>query len=79
MHNSCKEVVVFVLTIDKLSNDDSSTNKDLYFIQNNFQNIDLGKLEIARFSSKRSNPMSLLKNWYPRPTPPNLQFEIRDF
>ena len=24
------------------------------------------------------NPTSLTKNWYPRPTPPNLQYEERN-
>lgn len=36
-------------------------------------------LEVKRLNVKRTNPTSLTKNWYPRPTPPDLQFEERNF
>ncbi|KAM2636698.1 hypothetical protein EV1_021297 [Malus domestica] len=36
-------------------------------------------LELKRLNVKRTNPTSLTKNWYPRPTPPDLQFEERNF
>ena len=35
-------------------------------------------LEIKRFVGK-SNPMSFTKNWYSKPTPPDMQFEERSF
>ena len=35
-------------------------------------------LEIKRFIGN-SKPMSFTKNWYPRPTPPDMQFEKRVF
>ena len=34
--------------------------------------------EIKRFFEK-PNPMSLTKNWYSKPTPPDMQFEERFF
>jgi len=51
---------------------------DLDLLEKNFQDIVL-KPEIARFSSKGPQPMSLTKNWYSRPTPPDLQFEEKVF
>ena len=35
-------------------------------------------LEIKRFVGN-SKPMSFTKNWYSKPTPPDLQFEERSF
>jgi hypothetical protein len=36
-----------------------------------------GKLQ--RLTNKKQNPMSFTKNWYFRPTPPDMQFEERNF
>ena len=36
-----------------------------------------GKLQ--RITNKKPNPTSFTKNWYPKPTPPDMQFEERNF
>jgi hypothetical protein len=36
-----------------------------------------GKLQ--RITNKTPNPTTFTKNWYPRPTPPDMQFEERSF
>jgi hypothetical protein len=36
-----------------------------------------GKLQ--RITNKKPNPTTFTKNWYPRPTPPDMQFEERSF
>ena len=36
-----------------------------------------GKLQ--RITNKKPNPTSFTKNWYPRLTPPDIQFEERNF
>ena len=45
---------------------------------------EINKLEEAfdklqRITTKRVNPTSFIKIWYPRPTPPDIQFEERNF
>jgi len=35
----------------------------------------LSALELNRIHKPKFPPMSLTKNWYPRPTPPDIQFE----
>ena len=42
------------------------------------KNFDGGLPEIKRFVG-HSNPMSFTKNWYSKPTPPDMQFEERSF
>jgi hypothetical protein len=39
----------------------------------------LSSLELKRIHKPKFPPTSLTKNWYPRPTPPNIQFEERNF
>ena len=54
----------------------SGSKNDLDFIrkvEQAFQN-----LELKRITNRRVNPTSLTKNWYPRPTPPDIQFEERN-
>jgi len=36
-------------------------------------------LELNRIHKPKFSPISLTKNWYPRPTPPDIQFEERNF
>jgi hypothetical protein len=36
-------------------------------------------LELKRMHKSKFPPTSLTKNWYPRPTPPDIQFEERNF
>jgi hypothetical protein len=35
--------------------------------------------KIQRMTTKKPNPTTFTKNWYPRPTPPDMQFEERSF
>jgi hypothetical protein len=39
----------------------------------------MSSLELNRIHKPKFPPASLTKNWYPRPTPPNIQFEERNF
>jgi len=39
----------------------------------------LSALELNRIHKPKFPPTSLTKNWYPRPTPPDIQFEERSF
>jgi hypothetical protein len=39
----------------------------------------MSSLELNRIHKPKFPPTSLTKNWYPRPTPPNIQFEERNF
>jgi hypothetical protein len=53
---------------------ESDSDNNLKQIENAFSN-----LELKRIHKSRVNPTSLTKNWYPRPTPPDIQFEERNF
>lgn len=74
MHNY-SNIVIFEINFE----DSSSSSefkyfiKDINFLPSNLQNIDLNP-DIAKLISKPI-PMSITKNWYPRSTPPHLQFE----
>ncbi|CAL9028495.1 unnamed protein product, partial [Prunus brigantina] len=47
-------------------------------IENAFKNLELeSELKVKRLTNK-INPISLTKNWYPKPTPPDIQFEERN-
>jgi hypothetical protein len=37
------------------------------------------KLELKRITKQKVNPTSLTNDWYPRPTPPDIQFKERNF
>jgi hypothetical protein len=39
----------------------------------------LSALELNRIHKPRFSPTSFTKNWYPKPTPPDIQFEERSF
>ena len=52
-----------------------SESLSFVFARNNF---DDGLPEIKRFVGK-TNPINFTKNWYSKPTPPNMQFEERSF
>ncbi|KAG7979575.1 hypothetical protein I3843_05G137400 [Carya illinoinensis] len=62
-------------TNEDLSESDSSTIKNIDLFEKNFQGDDL---KIAGLESK-PNPMSFTRNWYSKPTPPDLQFEEKIF
>jgi hypothetical protein len=52
-----------------------STDFEIRMLERNFEKINL-ELKLQRIYDK-SKPVSLSKNWYSRPTPPDLQFEER--
>ena len=57
---------------DSSSTTSSETEKEIEQIENQFQG-----LQVNRLYQPKVTPTSLTKNWYPRPTPPDLQFEER--
>ena len=52
------------------SNTSSDSEKEIKQLDNQFQGLQVNKLY-----HRRVTPTNLTKNWYPRPTPPDLQFE----
>ena len=48
----------------------SETEKEIEHLEDQFQGLQVNKLYHPKVT-----PTSLTKNWYPRPTPPDLQFE----
>ena len=50
----------------------SETEKEIEHIEDQFRGLQVNKLYQPKVS-----PTSLTKNWYPRPTPPDLQYEER--
>ncbi|CAL9006292.1 unnamed protein product [Prunus brigantina] len=69
----------FVLPNDFASDSDLSLetieSSNISKIENTFKNLELdSELKVKRVT----NPTSLTKNWYPRPTPPDIQFEERN-
>ena len=57
---------------DSSSTTPSETEREIEHIENQFQG-----LQVNRLYQPKVTPTSLTKNWYPRPTPPDLQFEER--
>ena len=56
-------------------NSESEDSNAIEKLEEAFQNF-----ELKRITNKcKINPTSLTKNWYPRPTPPDIQFEERNF
>jgi hypothetical protein len=55
---------------------DSSTDDDIKILEENFGKINVSPKLQRIFKSK---PVNLTKNWYNKPTPPDLQFEERVF
>jgi hypothetical protein len=55
---------------------DSSTDEDIKILEKNF-----GKIETSPKVQRifKSRPVNLTKNWYNKPTPPDLQYEERIF
>jgi hypothetical protein len=54
------------------SNSETTSDEEIDKLEKAF-----GKLQ--RITNKKPNPTSFTKNWYPRPTPPDMQFEERNF
>ncbi|KAG7954930.1 hypothetical protein I3843_11G046100 [Carya illinoinensis] len=66
----------FVQTTDADSSEsDSSTVRNIDLLEKNFHQDDF---KLAGLESK-PNPMSFTRNWYSKPTPPDLQFEEKIF
>jgi hypothetical protein len=58
-----------IVTVETCSSNSKATSDE-----------EINKLEIAfgkiqRIANKKPNPTTFTKNWHPRPTPPNMQFE----
>ena len=49
----------------------SDSDKEIEKLENQFQSFEVNRLH-------QPIPTTLTKNWYPRPTPPDLQFEERN-
>ncbi|CAL9029446.1 unnamed protein product, partial [Prunus brigantina] len=69
----------FALPNNSASDSESSLetieSSNISKIENAFKNLELeSELKVKRLT----NPSSLTKNWYPKPTPPNIQFEERN-
>ena len=58
------------VTVNTCSSSNSETTSDEEI--NKFEKS-FGRLQ--RITNKKPNPTSFTKNWYPRPTPPDMQFE----
>ncbi|KAI5330043.1 hypothetical protein L3X38_029440 [Prunus dulcis] len=57
----------------------SSETSDISKIENAFKNLEVHNEPRVKRLDKHVSPTSLTKNWYPRPTPPDIQFEERNF
>ncbi|KAI5348486.1 hypothetical protein L3X38_001373 [Prunus dulcis] len=57
----------------------SSEISDISKIENAFRNLEVQTEPRVKKIEKHISPTSLTKNWYPRPTPPDIQFEERNF
>ncbi|CAL9010817.1 unnamed protein product [Prunus brigantina] len=63
---------------DSESNVETDEFSNISKIENAFKNLELeSELKVKRLTNK-INPTSLTKNWYPKPTPPDIQFEERN-
>jgi hypothetical protein len=76
-------------TIDKIKQDSPRIEKYIENLQNQFKDLDINRIanerdfhgkplrsRIAR--TKYPENVSITRNFYSRPTPPNLQFEVRE-
>ncbi|KAI5339094.1 hypothetical protein L3X38_018366 [Prunus dulcis] len=57
----------------------SSETSNISKIENAFKNLEVQTEPRIKRLDKHISPTSLTKNWYPRPTPPDIQFEERNF
>ncbi|KAI5317880.1 hypothetical protein L3X38_037587 [Prunus dulcis] len=57
----------------------SSKTSDISKIENAFKNLEVQTKPRVKRIEKHISPTSLTKNWYPGPTPPDIQFEERNF
>ena len=54
------------------SNSETSSDEEINKLEKSFDNL-------QRITNKKTNPTSVIKNWYLRPTPPDMQFKERNF
>ncbi|KAG7941967.1 hypothetical protein I3843_16G075600 [Carya illinoinensis] len=64
---------------DDVSLSDNSLVQKINLLEKEFQGLQVEKPELARIYSRDIKPIGLTKNWYSRPTPPDLQYEERGF
>ncbi|KAG2689260.1 hypothetical protein I3760_09G132400 [Carya illinoinensis] len=62
---------------DDVSLSDNSLVQKIDLLEKEFQGLQVEKPELARIYSRDIKPIGLTKNWYSRPTPPDLQYEER--
>ncbi|CAL9014719.1 unnamed protein product, partial [Prunus brigantina] len=63
---------------DSEPNSETNESSNISKIESAFNNLELeSELNVKRLTNK-INPTSLTKNWYPKPTPPDIQFEERN-
>ncbi|CAL2240028.1 unnamed protein product [Prunus armeniaca] len=56
-----------------------SKTSNISKIENAFKNLEVQVEPKIKRLDRHISPTSLTKNWYPRPTPPDIQFEERNF
>jgi len=56
------------------SSSESESDENIRKVEKAFSALELNRIHKPKFS-----PTSFTKNWYPRPTPPDIQFEERNF
>ncbi|CAL9001840.1 unnamed protein product, partial [Prunus brigantina] len=56
-----------------------SESSDISKIERAFRNLEVQVEPKVKKLDRHISPTSLTKNWYPRPTPPDIQFEERNF
>jgi hypothetical protein len=62
-----------IVTVETCSsNSEATSDEEINKLEKAFGNI-------QRITSRKPNPTTFTKNWYPRPTPPDMQFEERGF
>ncbi|CAL9029358.1 unnamed protein product [Prunus brigantina] len=69
-------------TVDPSESDSEtieSESSDISKIERAFRNLEVQVEPRIKKLDKHISPTSLTKNWYPRPTPPDIQFEERNF
>ena len=73
--NTTSSSILVVLDVHTASNSSSRTSsdseKEIEKLENQFRRLKVKRLH-------QPTPATLTKNWYPRPTPPDLQLEERN-
>jgi hypothetical protein len=56
------------------SSSESNSNENIRKVEKALSALELNRIHKSKFP-----PMSLTKNWYPKPTPPDIQFESKHY